>query len=134
MDDLFDTYFEKMECNSPALENDIKHVEEIMGISFPRDYVAFMMKADGAEGSLGENSYLSIWRIEDIAELNNDYEVSEYTPGLVYFGSDGGGIAYAFDMNLGGCIVEFPFDSIHYEDAKVIGHSFIEFIRCLFNR
>ncbi len=79
-------------------EKKIFNVEKRMNIEFPIGYKEFIKTYNGAEGEIGENSYIVIWKIEEIAELNNEYGVSEFTPGLVYFGSDGGGMAYAFDM------------------------------------
>jgi hypothetical protein len=91
-----------------------------------------MLYSNGAEGELGENSYLVIWPIEEIISLNEAYSVSQYTSGILYFGSDGGDIAYAFDVkNMS--IIEIPFESIHIEDARLCAHNFNDFIESLYN-
>ena len=114
-----------MELEEPTTEAEITAVENAMQIKFPIEYKEFMKKSNGAEGAIGENSYLSIWPMNEIVELNEGYGVADFTPGLVYFGSDGGGMAYAFDSRKEYMpIVEFPFDSIHIEDAKLIANTF----------
>lgn len=66
--------------------------------------------------------------------LNQDAKVEEFTPGLVFFASDGGGMAYAFDKREENVsIVEIPHDSIHIEDAKLIRKRFNEFLKNLYN-
>lgn len=121
-----------MELNPPASRSVIVDVESKLGIKLPEQYIRFMMEANGAEGKIG-NSYLVIWPAEQIVQLNIEYAVNDFTPGLVYFGSDGAGMAYAFDNRLeNNVIVEFPFESIHIEDAKLCGKTFFEFLQYLY--
>ncbi|OPX42028.1 SMI1 / KNR4 family protein [Ruminiclostridium hungatei] len=123
-----------MDINPPASEKGISDVELEMGINFPVQYKEFMLESNGAEGRIGENSYLAIWSVEEIVPLNKDAKVEEFTPGLVFFASDGGGMAYAFDKREENVsIVEIPDDSIHIEDAKLIGKTFNEFLQNLYN-
>ena len=125
---------EGMELNPQTTRSALTDVETRLGIKLPDQYINFMMESNGAEGNIG-SSYLAIWTAEQIAQLNKDYAVNDFTPGLVYFGSDGGGMAYAFDNRTDLIsIVEFPFDSIHIEDAKTCGNTFLEFQQFLFNQ
>lgn len=119
---------------SKRLDAAQKELESEMCINSPDQYKEFMLESNGAEGSIGENSYLAIWSVEEVVTLNKDAKVEEFTPGLVFFASDGGGMAYAFDKreeNIS--IVEIPDDSIHIEDAKLIGKTFNDFLQNLYN-
>jgi len=119
--------------NPPATKEAIEEIQAKLGITFPAQYIEFMLDSNGAEGPIGPNSYLSIWSIEQIIELNEAYEVNEFTSGLVYFGSDGGGMAYAFDVRgANPSIVEFPFESINIADVKFCGNTFAEFLEHLY--
>lgn len=121
--------FEK--CN-PADINTIKEAEIAMGRIFPDEYKEFLLNTNGIEGPIGEEEYVCIWPIDEIVELNESYSVQEFMKGVVYFGSDGGDIAYGFDYNYDvPMIIEIPFESIHIEDAKICSNSFIEFIKRL---
>ena len=52
--------------------------------------------------------------------------VSEFAPGLILFGSDGGGEAYAFDVREAvPIIVEVPFIGMGGDEAKRCGASFL---------
>ena len=77
----------------------------------------------------------SIINMVSSMELNKPaYAVNQYTPGILYFGSDGGDIAYAFDTrNENVTIVEIPFESIHIEDAQLCAYGFNDFIEKMYN-
>lgn len=84
-----------MEFTTPATTEEINAAEKELGLEFPKSYVDFLLITNGAEGSIGEENYLVLWSVNEIVELNNEYAVKEFTPQLTYFGSDGGGTAYA---------------------------------------
>lgn len=72
--------------------------------------------------------YLSIWPIDEIVELNQEYAVDEFLPGIKYFGSDGADIAYGFEFDEDEIlIIEIPFDSVRKSDAKKYSESFLIF-------
>ena len=47
-----------MELNKPADETKITEVENQIGVQLPIQYKQFMLYSNGAEGELGENTYL----------------------------------------------------------------------------
>lgn len=118
-----------MDKEQPTTAEKIEAVEKKMGIVFPNEYKEIMLYSNGMEGPIGEEGYLCIWPIEEIIPLNEEYSVSEFTPGIVYFGSDGGDVAYGFDYNHEEVLViEIPFMSIHIEDEKIYSTSFYDFL------
>ena len=129
--DIFDM-IKDMDINSGTTGKKFCEVETLLGVSFPDEYKQFMLNVNGIEGAIGQNAYIVIWPIEEIVDLNNEYGVNDVTPGLIYFGSDGGNSAYAFDIRKNNVVVEFPLDSIHIEDAKLIADSFNKFIEKIY--
>lgn len=124
----------KLNLNEPATLDLITQVESQLGLRFPKQYVDFLLKSNGAEGWVGQ-SYVAIWPIEQVIPYNSGYAVEEFTPGLIYYGSDGGGMAYAFDKrSVQMPIVEFPFELIHIEYARQCGKTFSEFLQALYDR
>ncbi|MFL0267407.1 SMI1/KNR4 family protein [Candidatus Clostridium radicumherbarum] len=97
MKNKFEKYVSDVELSMPTSIEIISETENKLGIKFPSDYIEFMLFSNGCEGTIGE-SYISIWPIEELIDTNENLEVEKYTPGLVLFGSDGGGEAFAFDM------------------------------------
>jgi hypothetical protein len=93
----FEKYVSDVQLSLPASIETILQTENKLGVKFPIGYIEFMLFSNGCEGTIGE-SYISIWPIEEIIDANENLEVEKYTPGLVLFGSDGGGEAFAFDM------------------------------------
>lgn len=58
----------------------------------PKEYIDFLRRANGGEGSLGEN-HATLWRAEELLEFNRDYQTAELAPQLFLIGSNGGGKA-----------------------------------------
>ena len=129
MDEHVKRLIEGMALNPPTTEGKLREAEKELGISFPVQYKEFMLESNGAEGPIGENAYLLIWPVEVLVQYNEDYKVNEYNPGLVYFGSSGGGMAFAFDNRTKETpIVTLPFISIDLEEVESCGHTFTEFL------
>lgn len=128
---MFNTY--GFELNPPVEEVKVKKVQTELGITFPKDYVEFILYSNGAEGNIGEN-YLILWSIEDIIDLNEAYGVNEFAKGLVLFGSDGGGTAFAFDTRRNDTqIVTVPFIGMDLEEVKTCSNTFNGFFQYLLN-
>lgn len=100
----------------------------------PLDYVEFLQKQDGGEGFIGEN-YLILWKAEELAVFNREYEVDKYAPGLLLFGSNGGGEGYAFDKRQQPMsVVRVPFIGMDLRYARPVADSFISLLSCLAER
>jgi hypothetical protein len=120
---------EKFHGNPPANLSDIRLFEEEYGRPLPVDYVAFLMYANGGNGFVDGHSYISLWRVEEITKLNDAYKVAEYMPGLLVFGSDGGGEAFAFDVRKEGMpIVAVPFIGMEPQHVLLIAPDFYSFL------
>ena len=119
----------KMDKETPATKIMIEKVEKEWNISLPGEYKQLILFSNGIEGPIGKASYLSIWPINELIELNQEYAVDEFLPGIKYFGSDGGDMAYGFEFDHDRTtIIEIPFDSINKEEVKKYGESFFEFL------
>jgi hypothetical protein len=135
MTDDMDVLSARMNRNPAA---DVKSIDEArrqLGAAAPADYFVFMSRMNGGEGMVGDASYLAIWRIEDIARLNREYQVHEFAPTLIVFGSDGGDIAYAFRAGeTGPCVCQTPFIGMSETSTVMIADSFVDFLRVLRRR
>lgn len=110
--------------NEGASDQAISELMAMVAISLPDDYLAFLRSHNGGEGFI-ESEYLMLWKAEDIATFNMEYEVADYAPGLLLFGSNGGGEAYAFDTRDSSMrIVQVPFIGMDLADAIPIADSF----------
>ncbi|KNY30131.1 Cell wall assembly/cell proliferation coordinating protein, KNR4-like protein [Pseudobacteroides cellulosolvens ATCC 35603 = DSM 2933] len=127
----YDNLLDKMELNPPCSNEIINEVEKNLKFCFPKDYLNFLLTGNGGEGWVGENSYLSLWKIDEIISLNEAYEINEFAPGLILFGSDGGLNAYAFDSRNESTIVEVPFIGMDLIEVKNCGSNFVEFLKFL---
>jgi hypothetical protein len=101
----------------------------MLGVSLPADYVTFVCRSNGGEGFIGGH-YLVLERVEKLKSMNDNCETAQYAPGLLLFGSDGAGEAYAFDTrHHPWTVVQVPFIVMDLEDAWPVGQTFSEFLR-----
>ncbi|WP_374577796.1 SMI1/KNR4 family protein [Phenylobacterium sp.] len=96
-----------------------------LGVALPPSYLSFLRQHNGGEGFVGD-SYVVLWRAEDLVDFNREYEVAKYAPGIILFGSNGGGEGYGFDTQLAGLpIVQLPFIGMERRYATPIAEDFI---------
>lgn len=71
-------------------------ITEIDGIKLPQSYIEFMNEHNGGEGDIGE-TWLVLYRLEELQEINDDYDVNEFLPNHIIIGSNGGEELYGID-------------------------------------
>ena len=116
---------------SPASLTQINAFSSQSGVNLPQDYTAFLRQSNGGEGLIGPNSYLILWSVEELVSLNEAYQVNEYAPGLLLFGSDGGGDAYAFNTKECNHIVRVPFVGMDVSAVEQLADDFGGFLETL---
>lgn len=94
--------------------------------AFPKGFIDFFKESNGADISTDE-SYIILWALTDMIQLNKDYSVEEYAPEFFIFGSDGGDTAYAIEKSTSD-IYEMPFIGMSKEEAVFKNKTFTEFI------
>ena len=85
----------KFQFNEPYIGN---NVIEINGVKLPQSYIDFMLKHNGGEGDIGE-TWLILYRIEELQIINDEYGFSEFLPNHIVIGSNGGEEFYGIDAN-----------------------------------
>lgn len=116
-----------------ATDTAIAESENRLRRKLPTEYIDFLKLTNGGEGFVGKNSYVMLWPIGDLPSMNQSYEVEKYVPGLVIFGSDGGGEAYGFDTRSAEWpIVQVPFVGMAWSVAQPMGASFHDFLERLY--
>jgi hypothetical protein len=132
MDSKIDDLTSNLKKNTGATEKQLNEFMLKSGLRLPDEYLGFLKVSDGVEGFVGEHSYLVLWPIEQLLKLNEDYEVEEFAPGLLIFGSDGGDTAYAYDTRSEEMpIVEVPFIGMNLEAVTTCGTTFVDFLQYL---
>lgn len=72
-------------------------IRTVNHLTLPDEYVDFMRIHDGGEGSVGKNGYACLFRLEELEEINRDYEAAKHWPGHIILGSDMGGMLLAYN-------------------------------------
>lgn len=101
--------------------------EELAGL--PLDYLDAAKRFGGLEGFLGQR-YLRLYRLSELSALNEQYQMAQYNPDLIIFGSDGYGEAFAFDRSswkvLNIPLIPLP---IPGEEIDQVAENFSDFVR-----
>jgi hypothetical protein len=117
--------------NPAATPEVIDQATSTLGVALPTDYLEIFRHMNGGEGFVGA-SYLRFYPIEKVAPLNQAYAVEEFAPGLLIFGSSGGGEAFAFDTRTTPLtIVEIPFIPMDFGYLEQHGSTLKEFLDSL---
>jgi hypothetical protein len=117
--------------NQGASEAAIASITSELGIILPTSYLNFIRQRNGGEGFVGE-SYLSLWKIENLAQWNAEYEAGEYAPGFLFFASNGGGEGYAFNTEVPSFPIHIiPFIGMSRDDAIPVSDTFDGFFETL---
>jgi hypothetical protein len=117
--------------NAPIGPAEIEIFETEAGFRLPTEYRMFLQNHNGGEGFIGSGAYVILWRLEELLKMNVAYEVEEYVPGFFFFGSDGGGEAFAFDRTKEMAIVSMPFVGMEPDLATPIALTFGDFLKAL---
>lgn len=121
----------KFNGNPPSKAVALRQFESESSFRLPHDYTSFLQQTNGGEGFIGD-SYLILWRMEELVEKNKAYQAAEYAPGLFLLGSDGGGEAFAFDMRSEAKpIVAVPFVGMDLRLIRPVAQSFEVFLEKL---
>src|SRR3989344_6210233 len=124
-----DRLLAKFNGNPPSDAAVIRQFETESDFRLPNDYVQFLQQMNGGEGFIG-NSYVILWRVEELLEMNRAYQVAVYAPGLFLFGSDSGGEAFAFDTrSKAKPIVVIPFVGMDVSLARPADQNFEAFLK-----
>lgn len=115
------------QLDPPADPGVVEALSSSLKVAIPLDYLDFLRQHNGGEGFIGDN-YIIFWKAEELADLNREYEVDKYAPGLVLFGSDGGGDGYGFDTRSAAMpIVCVPFIGMELRYATPVAKNFPDF-------
>lgn len=100
----------------------------ILGNALPDDFIELYKYSNGGEGFIGDG-YLIVWRSEELEKFNSEYEVEKYAPGIILFGSNGGGEAFGFDTRSTPFkVVQIPFVGMNLKYARTVADSFTELL------
>ena len=96
-------------------------------MTLPDEYVRYCAGDGPKEGGLSvDPGWFQLWSLSEVEQLNRDYHVQEFVPGLFGFGSNGGGELLAFDV--AGRVFMIPFVGMSAQDARQVAGSWPEFV------
>ena len=89
-------FFTEGQLGTPAESSVVDGLPARLGVELPKDYTDFLKQHNGGEGFIND-SYMIFFKAEELVDFNREYEVEKYAPGILLFGSNGGGEGYGFD-------------------------------------
>jgi SMI1 / KNR4 family (SUKH-1) len=117
---------------TPASVAEISELRRQFSVSMSSDYFQFLLIGNGGCGDVGSGDYAMFWGSDEIPSYNLEYETNTYAPGLILFGSNGGGEAFAFDSSQGTLTIGIvPFVGLSLVEYRPMAQSFVEFLELL---
>jgi hypothetical protein len=136
--DELDRVLAPLDLGEPASEDVLQalfeHVERTYGTRLPDDYVAFLGRANGAEGELPGGNPVVLFEAQVLKQANEEMETEVYMPGFFVIGGDTGDYPVGIDMRHDAPAERY----VETEDAGMDwdyvlwrGSSFLELLRYL---
>jgi len=124
--------FKGFNGNPGATHNAVQAFETSVRRTLPGDYRELLMQCNGGEGFIGDN-YLMLWRVEDLNQFNDDYDVESHIDDVLLIGSNGGGEAYGFDMAATPWrVIRVPFVGMAQRLVEHVAPDFSAFLEVLY--
>lgn len=116
--------------NNGANNDAINNLEQLLNINLPEDYKYFVRWSNGGEGKVNENN-ISLWKIEDLSILNEEYQIQKYLgKKVIGIGTDGGGICYGYKFTDNQSnIFKCPLGDLDIDEITLIADSFEGFLK-----
>lgn len=126
--DLFSELLAGMSLESGVFEEELLAAERQLSARFPDEYKELLLFSNGAAGVIGTQE-MHFFSLEETIEANVTFRNSR--DGLLIFGSNGGGEAYAFDLLNSSAVVIVPFAAMGRSEAVASNQPLIEFLSLL---
>ena len=111
-------------CNPPCDQQIMLSVGKLFPL--PDDYKEFMLWSNGGEGNIG-SQYLSLWKIEDLMQLNKEYQIQKYlSKKSLVIGTDGGDNCIGFYFGEPTFIFLQPLGDLDLSENRFLSQSFTD--------
>lgn len=129
MKDIVNKIASLLNNNHGVDSKDITVIEERFNAAFPKDYITLLKRSNGGEGYVGEN-YISLWKVEDLPALNEEYQIQKYlSEKFLGIGTDGGGICYGFCLDKNYSIFKCPLGDLDINEVVIVAKSTKDFFK-----
>jgi SMI1 / KNR4 family protein len=129
MKDIANKIASLLNNNHGVDSKDIAVIEERLNAAFPQDYITLLKRSNGGEGYVGEN-YISLWKVEDLPALNEEYQIQKYlSEKFLGIGTDGGGICYGFCLDKNYSIFKCPLGDLDINEVVIVAKSTKDFFK-----
>jgi hypothetical protein len=113
--------------NKPELET-LENLKRFIDFNIDLDFIELYSNHDGMEGNLNSGEFVLFWNISEIISLNPYFENVQICNELLFFGTDGSSLGYAFDKSNAN-IVSIDFYEIMEKKPIIIASSLLDFLK-----
>ncbi len=106
-----------------------KKVRRMMAIELPEEYKRYLVTGLTEGGLAVDPGWYQLWPLDRVAEYNKGYQIEEFAPGFLAFGSSGGGEIFAFDAQHR--IYMIPAIGMSPEEAELVAETWQDFERAI---
>lgn len=132
MTEFLKKVIERFDCGPAPTRQEYEKLVEKIDFPVDPDFLEWMQTCSEGSAFVASDRYLQFWRIADIVRLNPYYADIEEAKRVFFFATDGSNQGYGFEIQ-SGAIVSIDFLDIGYEKPEIVGYSFSEFMKNLFD-
>ncbi len=114
-------------------KKDIKFLTESFQKIFPQDYLLFLKELGGGS-YIFKDLLFSFWGVEEIVELNQEYQINKYLgKELIGIATDGGEICFLLDFRVRGKVkfASCSLGDLDIDEVKILADSFTEALQLM---
>jgi hypothetical protein len=126
------TLTKKMDLENGASDDAISELHHFVQKRLPNTFIEWLRFSNGGSGEIGAQ-FVILYAADEIIENMAGYAIASALPGMLLFGSSGGGEAYLFDLRTEGApVVQARFSGgLNFEDCQTLAPSFEVFLENL---
>jgi hypothetical protein len=127
MEKILDLVSQFEKNQKPELET-LEDLKKFIDFNIDLDFIELYSNFNGMEGKLNTGEFVLFWNISEIISLNPYFENVQICDELLFFGTDGSSLGYAFDKSNSN-IVSIDFYEIMEKTPIIIATSFLDFVK-----
>jgi hypothetical protein len=110
-----------------------QYIFDKLDFDLPPNFKSFYTLYDGAVGYVGKHTYIDIWRLEELEQINNQFNLASLG-GFYFFAKSASNQGYSFSKKTPEIFEIQEMSKLETADFRFCGKDIDDFLLCLFDK